>query len=64
MRHRLPITVAETWALDHGAVATELHVWSFNGAAMRLYERLGYVARSVRMERVLRSPDERSTPRP
>jgi GNAT superfamily N-acetyltransferase len=44
---------AEAWALEHGASATELNVWSFNESAMRLYERLGYVTRTVRMERHL-----------
>ncbi|MBX3218733.1 MAG: GNAT family N-acetyltransferase [Labilithrix sp.] len=48
---------AEAWAHEHGAIATELHVWSFNEAARRLYERLGYATRSVRMERVLPPPD-------
>ena len=50
------VSHGEAWALEHGAVATELHVWSFNDSARRLYERLGYTTRSVRMERVLRSP--------
>lgn len=56
------VSHAEAWALEQGAVATELHVWSFNDSARRLYERLGYTTRSVRMERVLRSPDERCAP--
>ncbi|HVH42420.1 MAG TPA: GNAT family N-acetyltransferase [Labilithrix sp.] len=58
------VSHAEAWALEHGAVVTELHVWSFNDSARRLYERLGYATRSVRMERVLRSPDERPAPPP
>lgn len=55
---------ADIWAREHGAIATELHVWSFNDPARRLYERLGYSARSVRMERVLPSPVGSDAPPP
>jgi len=44
---------AETWAIDQGATAMELNVWSTNTPAKRLYESLGYAARLVRMERSL-----------
>jgi ribosomal protein S18 acetylase RimI-like enzyme len=44
---------AEAWACERGADVTELHVWSFNVQAKTLYERMGYVARSVRLERVI-----------
>lgn len=47
------VTHAEAWARERGAEAMELHVWSFNEPARRLYERLGYAARTVRMERPL-----------
>lgn len=46
---------AEEWARDHGASACELQVWTFNEDARRLYERLGYATRAVRMERSLTS---------
>jgi ribosomal protein S18 acetylase RimI-like enzyme len=47
------LTRAEEWARERGAHVAELHVWSFNGQAKQLYERIGYVTRSVRLERVL-----------
>jgi ribosomal protein S18 acetylase RimI-like enzyme len=48
------VSRAESWALERGADVTELNVWSFNESARRLYERLGYVAQTVRMQRVVR----------
>jgi ribosomal protein S18 acetylase RimI-like enzyme len=47
------IAHAERWAIEQGAAAMELHVWSTNTSAKRLYEGLGYVTRLVRMERSL-----------
>ncbi len=47
------IARAEDWAIEHGAVAIELNVWSTNTSAKRLYEALGYATRLVRMERSL-----------
>jgi len=36
------------WASVHGIRRVEAHAWSNNPGAMRLYERLGFVAESVR----------------
>jgi GNAT superfamily N-acetyltransferase len=49
---------AESWALEHGVDAIELNVWATNADAKRLYERLGYVTRLVRMERALTAATE------
>lgn len=51
------IARAERWAVAQGATAMELHVWTTNASAQRLYERLGYVTRVVRMERSLSRED-------
>lgn len=48
------IARAETWANEQGATAIELNVWSTNTSAKKLYDSLGYVTRSVRMERSLK----------
>lgn len=47
------IARAERWAIEQGATAIELNVWSTNTSAKSLYESLGYVTRLVRMERSL-----------
>jgi ribosomal protein S18 acetylase RimI-like enzyme len=47
------VDAAETWAREKGAAVTELNVWAFNASAKKLYERLGYVTRTIRMERAL-----------
>jgi ribosomal protein S18 acetylase RimI-like enzyme len=54
---------AEVWARERDADVTELHVWSFNGQARKLYERMGYVTRSVRLERVLSDDARGGAPR-
>ena len=48
-----PPTCAEAWAREQGAVDVRLAVADFNRRAMRLYEELGYVARSTVMGKPL-----------
>lgn len=56
---------AEEWALAQGAVDLRLSVYDFNGRARRLYEDLGFVARSTSMGKplpvVMPDPSEQGT---
>lgn len=47
---------AENWARGQGAVDVRLMVFNFNAGALRLYEELGYVARSTAMGKSLVPP--------
>lgn len=40
---------AQCWAIEQGATDMRLTVWTFNEAAIRLYEELGYEARAIEM---------------
>ena len=58
---RALMACAEAWAREQGAVDLRLSVFEFNRRAMRLYEELGYVARSIAMGKPLlplRQPPE------
>jgi ribosomal protein S18 acetylase RimI-like enzyme len=49
MRH------AEAWLMSRGAKEVRLNVWQFNTDALRLYQGLGYEARSVQLGKWLHS---------
>ncbi|MGI4983643.1 MAG: GNAT family N-acetyltransferase [Janthinobacterium lividum] len=48
---RALIGLAESWAVARGAAEVRLTVWTFNVAARRLYEELGYQAFAVEMSK-------------
>ena len=47
------MAMAETWAVDVGAVDVRLNVWEFNADAVSLYRELGYGIRSLNMGKSL-----------
>ena len=49
------MTEAHRWALDRGLTEIQLTVYDFNQPALRLYERLGYLAVSRQLSRKLES---------
>jgi ribosomal protein S18 acetylase RimI-like enzyme len=49
------MALAEQWAAQHGAAEVRLTVWAFNGAALRMYEELGYEMRSHALGKRLRA---------
>jgi ribosomal protein S18 acetylase RimI-like enzyme len=51
---------AHAWAEERGLTDVELSVYAFNGAAIALYEQLGYVVVSHRMARRLSNPVPRA----
>ncbi|WP_323122007.1 GNAT family N-acetyltransferase [Burkholderia alba] len=55
---RALMRLAESWAREQGAADVRLAVWTFNDAAVHLYERLGYEVRALEMgKRIEPAPD-------
>lgn len=54
---RLLMQRAESWAVERGAAEVRLVVWAFNGAALKMYEELGYEVRSHTLAKSLERSD-------